>query len=361
MAVDRSDFIAAGASLNTNFATFWPNLENCIKQLASLYVGKKTHGSIPNDILNGIYLGDDTLTTERNWRIFSDSTGKFNIDRNTGSDASPVWSNRLQMDTSGGFVADVNVKTGANIARAKLAAGATNRLVVNDGSGVMTDAAAVTGNRVLLSNSSGIPVANAALSNNQVLRTDGSGFPSSVTAMTTGRVAITDTTELLLASAMTSAQATSISASTTAELDRIPGTRLRITFSEGFTATTGLVWTNMPVAETFFNGSSAYVQKADLTKYTQVRFTVMKLGVAGSTNAVLRLRYRATYDATPTNWNALGTSDVALQVNGTTAFLDTGYINLAAGAKADVLVCLTGAGGDAVADPTFGAIVAEFR
>ena len=68
-----------------------------------------------------------------------------------------------KLDLSGSIV-DADVDAGADIARSKLAAGTANRLVVNDGSGVMSDAAAITASRALASDSNGIPVASATTS-----------------------------------------------------------------------------------------------------------------------------------------------------------------------------------------------------
>jgi hypothetical protein len=54
-------------------------------------------------------------------------------------------------------IVNADVATAAAIARSKLASGTSNRLVVNDGSGVMADAAAITASRALVSDANGIP------------------------------------------------------------------------------------------------------------------------------------------------------------------------------------------------------------
>jgi hypothetical protein len=41
--------------------------------------------------------------------------------------------------------------------------------------------------------------------------------------------------------------------------------------------------------------------------------------------------------------------------------LDTGWINLVAGAKADVFVALVTSGGDGTLDPLFGTVMMEFK
>lgn len=53
---------------------------------------------------------------------------------------------------------NADIKSGAAIDRNKLASGSSNRVVVNDGSGVLSDATAITANRALASDANGIPV-----------------------------------------------------------------------------------------------------------------------------------------------------------------------------------------------------------
>jgi hypothetical protein len=56
-----------------------------------------------------------------------------------------------------GSLVNADVSGTANIARNKLASGAANRLAVNDGSGVLSDASAITASRALVSDANGIP------------------------------------------------------------------------------------------------------------------------------------------------------------------------------------------------------------
>lgn len=58
-----------------------------------------------------------------------------------------------------GSITNADINAAAAIARTKLASGSSHRVIVNNASGVMTDAAAITANRVLVSNNDGIPVA----------------------------------------------------------------------------------------------------------------------------------------------------------------------------------------------------------
>ena len=61
-------------------------------------------------------------------------------------------------------IENADIKVGANIARSKLASGTANRVVVNDATGVQTDAAAITAARVLISDANGIPTHSSVTS-----------------------------------------------------------------------------------------------------------------------------------------------------------------------------------------------------
>lgn len=126
-----------------------------------------------------------------------------------------------------------------------------------------------------------------------------------------------------------------------------------------------LVWTNQPAALSFWLSTATVAkgtQRVDLTGYTQVRLLVNKQGVAGASAAKLILRYKAApFTQTVANYSDIGTSEVSVAINVQNTFLDTGWINLAAGAKADVFIDLLGSGGDGALDPVFGMITAVFK
>lgn len=122
-------------------------------------------------------------------------------------------------------------------------------------------------------------------------------------------------------------------------------------------------WTNMAAAEAFF--ISKTVNRAatdiDLSDYTQVRLVLTKTGVAGDTGAKVYLKYFTAYSTTVGDYLTIGTSEVSVTVDVTNDTLKSSWIALAAGAKADVSIALTGDGGDGAKDPQFGAVVAQFR
>lgn len=124
-------------------------------------------------------------------------------------------------------------------------------------------------------------------------------------------------------------------------------------------------WTNMPAALSFWLSSATVakgVTKVDLTGFTQVRLLVNKQGTAGASAAKLILRYKAApFTQTVANYSDIGASEVSVAVNVQNTFLETAWINLVAGAKADVFLALLGSGGDGALDPAFGQIAAEFK
>lgn len=68
--------------------------------------------------------------------------------------AAAIAYSKLNLNSS---IVDADVATSAAIARSKLAAGTANRVAVNNGSGVLSDAAAITAARALISDANGIP------------------------------------------------------------------------------------------------------------------------------------------------------------------------------------------------------------
>jgi hypothetical protein len=121
----------------------------------------------------------------------------------------------------------------------------------------------------------------------------------------------------------------------------------------------------MPAAVTIFIGVFAYIQKVDLTGFTQARLRVNKLGVAAAgATSLIRASYSTTYTQTAGSYLQLGSAAQVEVTIGTTinSFFDSGWINLAAGAIADnIYITIIGANGNGTADPVFGSITVEFQ
>lgn len=119
--------------------------------------------------------------------------------------------------------------------------------------------------------------------------------------------------------------------------------------------------TNMAAALNFFNSSHRHATKVDLTGFTQVRLLVNKQATAGAAASKVILRYRTAFDATAANWSDIGSSEVSCAINVQNTVIDSGWINLVAGAKADVFICPLMSGGDGALDPAVGSVTAQFK
>lgn len=124
---------------------------------------------------------------------------------------------------------------------------------------------------------------------------------------------------------------------------------------------TNLQLTNQANAENFLAAVSRDITVLDLTTYTQCRLvTRVQTGSASANNPRLRLRYHTAFSTAVTDYVDIGTSEVATSL-ASAGLADSGWISLAAGAKADDYVTVTQLGGDGVADPVIGFINAYFR
>lgn len=115
-------------------------------------------------------------------------------------------------------------------------------------------------------------------------------------------------------------------------------------------------WTNMPAAATEFRGVSLHRRKIDLTNATQARLGA-SVDQTGHTTAKLYLEY-STDNVT---FAALGTSEVGVDISSVGDKVSAAWVDLAAGAKADVWLRVVGSGGNGTADPRFGLLYASFR
>ncbi len=118
---------------------------------------------------------------------------------------------------------------------------------------------------------------------------------------------------------------------------------------------------NIPSAITFFNNQTAYITKAELTGFRQVRL-IVQIQTAANAGSSMVVRYRTSYSATASNWTTtLGTSEVSVSLASGAIVQTSAWIDIAAGAKGDVWLALLTTGGDGAADPVLGHISCEFR
>lgn len=121
--------------------------------------------------------------------------------------------------------------------------------------------------------------------------------------------------------------------------------------------------TNATQAERFAGNSTRHLFLVDLAGYSQVRLRANVMVLSASANTPLfRAKYYTGYSATVGNFLRLGESAQVEISMAATGYIDTGWINMAAGAKADgVCIGFTELGGDAAADPALGATDILFR
>lgn len=128
-------------------------------------------------------------------------------------------------------------------------------------------------------------------------------------------------------------------------------------------ATTAVTLTNATQAERFAaNSSRTYNKMVPLNGQTQVRMQGHVSTASASPNTPeCRLAYKTgTHSTTFGDYSPIGVSTVAISL-AAVAEVDSGWINLAAGATGDIHVTLTEIGGDGVADPVIASLNVWFR
>jgi hypothetical protein len=117
-------------------------------------------------------------------------------------------------------------------------------------------------------------------------------------------------------------------------------------------------WTSMPAALTEFNGNTQGRIKVDLTNATQARLVVHMMSTAGAASAELR----AQYSTDASVWNYLdGATGPAAAINVASTTVAGAWVNLVAGAKADVFLRVVGMNGDGIISPSFGSISVQVK
>ena len=129
-------------------------------------------------------------------------------------------------------------------------------------------------------------------------------------------------------------------------------------------AQSSTTWTNMPAAHTVLLGNLCGIRRVDLSSYSQCRLNVIQAGGAAVSGAKLRLRYKTSSGSSSADaYSLISASEVEVSLGTTTGehYLESSWVDLVAGAKADVYIAVTGISGDGAADPTLYSVVAEFR
>lgn len=120
---------------------------------------------------------------------------------------------------------------------------------------------------------------------------------------------------------------------------------------------------NAPSAASFLLNTSRYVTLFDLAGYSQCRLQAHCSNRGVLTAYKLAVKYRAAgFSGTFGDYSDIGESEVSVTFTGNTELFSSGWVNLAAGAKAnDVAVGVSSEGGDGTSDPQIGVVLIEFR
>lgn len=121
--------------------------------------------------------------------------------------------------------------------------------------------------------------------------------------------------------------------------------------------------TNATNAERLAGNASRHIFIVDLEGYTQVRLRAnVQVGSTSVNTPLFRAKYYTTYSAVVGNFIQLGLSGQVEVSVATVAYRDTGWLDLATGARINgCCIGFTELGGDGVADPALGATDILFR
>jgi len=127
-------------------------------------------------------------------------------------------------------------------------------------------------------------------------------------------------------------------------------------------ATANVTLTSMPAAEDYFNTSVRYATKLDLAGYTQCRLIMRKMATAGPVSSAVMLKYSTTNPASAFSGAAWTASGAQCTLSGTNTTVDSGWIDMPAGMRAnDMFIVPTEGSGDGAASPVVGGLWAFFR
>jgi len=115
---------------------------------AQLYVGNASNLAQARTITGAVLLSNTGVTS-----IATDVITDANIFTGAG-----ITYGKLNLANS---IVNNDIAVAANIARTKLASGTANRILINNGSGVFSEQAAITANRLIISDANGLPIASS--------------------------------------------------------------------------------------------------------------------------------------------------------------------------------------------------------
>lgn len=121
----------------------------------------------------------------------------------------------------------------------------------------------------------------------------------------------------------------------------------------------GVTLSDVAATDAFLAKSNRNIQQIDLTPYTQVRMTV-RVTTGATAGTKLVATYHTAFSTTVGDYVAIGTSAVECALD-STGTITSSWIDLAAGAKADVFTTIKQTGGDGATDPVIAFLTLQFR
>ncbi len=121
----------------------------------------------------------------------------------------------------------------------------------------------------------------------------------------------------------------------------------------------GVTLSDVAAADAFLGKSNRNVQQIDLTDFTQARMTV-RVTTGATAGTKLVATYHTAFSTTVGDYVALGTSAIECALS-STGVITSSWIDLAAGAKADVFTTVKQTGGDGATDPVIAFLEIQFR
>ncbi|HTJ52619.1 MAG TPA: hypothetical protein VL443_24355 [Cyclobacteriaceae bacterium] len=235
------------------------------------------------------------------------ANGKFLVGNGSGIATAVTPTGDVTFNNTGVFaitsasIVDADINGSAAITRSKIASGNINRVVVNNGSGVLSDAAAITANRVLLSDANGIPTA--------------SGVTTTAFAFFDPTSSIQNQLDSKLTVSLTSpAQGDTIYFNGTNWTNLPVGTAGQVLTTDGVTVSWG-----SPTANGIPTGGTThqYLRKIDATNYNTEWHTFVLTDVSDvtTTSTELNLLSGLTTPASKLNFSSSVTSDIQTQLN----------------------------------------------
>lgn len=131
-------------------------------------------------------------------------------------------------------------------------------------------------------------------------------------------------------------------------------------------ATAYYTWTDMPSAEGYFNSQGRWMYPVDLSGTTKIRVvvTLSNPGALPVANAKIRIKYKTEASGLTFTWSdyssITSSGNLDATMSAAAGVYSSGWLDIASGAKAPVILAIGGLDGNGTADPQYQSIVVEY-